>query len=82
MCPDTNHFFDNVVDWVWLLRDDPTLFEAGTAPGRSVLPPDWPIMAVRVDFTEPGSHPLLNKRDRCVRGGCPDCGSSSWHRQE
>ena len=77
MCPDTNHFSDNVVDWVWLPRDDLTLFEAGIAPGRSVLPPDGTTMAVRVEFTEPMSYPLLSKRNRCVRGGCPGCDSSS-----
>ena len=82
VCPDTNHFSDNVVNWVCLPRDDPTLFEAGTAPGRCVLPPDLPTMAVRVDFTDPGSTPLLSNRDRCVRGGCPGCGISSWHRQQ
>ncbi len=68
MSPDTNHFADNVVDWVWLPRDDPSLFVAGTAPGRAVLPPDWPVMAVRVDFTETRSPILLNKRERCIRG--------------
>jgi hypothetical protein len=82
VCPDTNHFSNNVFDWVWLPRDDPTLFEAGTAPERSVLPPVRPTMAVRLDFTEPRSSPLLNKRNRCVRGGSPDCGSSSWYRQQ
>ena len=80
ICPDIGHFADNVVDWVWLPRDDSSLFVAGTAPGRAVLPPDWLVMAVRVDFKEPRSAPFLNKRDRCIRGGCPDCGSLSWHR--
>jgi hypothetical protein len=28
VCPDTNHFYDNIVDWVLMPRDDPTLFEA------------------------------------------------------
>ncbi len=40
VCPDTNHFSNNMDDWVWLPRDDPTLFEAGIAPERSVLPHD------------------------------------------
>jgi phytoene dehydrogenase-like protein len=52
VCPDTNHLSEFVVDWVALPRGDPSLFVAGTAPGRSVLPPDWPTMAVRVDFRE------------------------------
>ena len=81
MCPDTNHFADNVVDWVWLPRGDPILFVAGTALGRAVLPPDWPVMAVRVDFTESRSSTFLNKRERCIRGDCPDCGNLSWHCQ-
>jgi hypothetical protein len=66
VCPNTEHFSNNVVDWVWLPRNDPTLFEAGTDPGWSILPPDWPTMTDRVDFAEPRSSPLLNKRSRCV----------------
>ncbi len=84
VCPDTNHLSEFVVDWVALPRGDPTLFVAGTAPGRSVLPPDWSTMAVRVDFKEARPSPvlLLNKSERCVRGGCSDCGSRSWRRQQ
>ena len=67
VCPYTDHFADNVVDWVWLPINDSSLFVAGTAPRRAVLPPDWPVMAVRVDFTEPRFAPFLNKRDRCIR---------------
>ena len=40
VCPDTVHFANNAVDWVWLPTDDSSLFVAGTAPGRVVLPPD------------------------------------------
>ncbi len=50
VCPDACHFAECVVDWVWLPRDDPSLFVAGTAPGRAVLPPVWQFMAVRLDF--------------------------------
>ena len=32
VCPDTNNFSKYVVDWVWLPRDDQTLFVAGNAP--------------------------------------------------
>ena len=38
--PDANHFVDCVVDWFLLPRGDPSLFVAGTAPSRDVLPPD------------------------------------------
>ena len=76
ICPDTNHFADIVVDWVWLPMDDSSLFMAGTALGRAVLPRDWPVMAVRVDFTEPRSAPFLGKRDRCIRGGAPTVAAS------
>ncbi len=84
VCPDTNHFSEFVLDWVALPRGDPSLFVAGTAPGRSVPSPDWPTMAVRVDFREArlSSAPLLNKSERCIRGGCSDCGSRSWRRQQ
>jgi len=75
-CPDTNHFSDNVVDWVWLRRDDPTLFQVGIAPGRAVLPPDYPAMVIRVDFTETKSSPLLIKRERCIRGANPNLAAS------
>ena len=68
ICPDTNHVADNVVDWMWLPRDDPSLFVAGIAPGRAVLPPDWPVMAVRVDFTESRSS---SARGSVASGGAP-----------
>ena len=72
------------VDWVWLPRDDPNLFIEGRAPGRMILPPNWPLMAVRVDFSqrEGQSRRVLSKRDRCLQGGCKACRSNSWHRQE
>jgi hypothetical protein len=49
--PDAAHFAEAVADWVWLPRADPNLFVPGTAPGRVIEPPDWPIMAVRIDFS-------------------------------
>jgi hypothetical protein len=81
VCPETNHCDYNVVDWVWLTRDDSSLFVAITSLRRAALTPDWPVMTVRVNFTESRSAPFLIKRDRCIRGGCPDCGSLSWHRR-
>jgi len=76
VCLDTNNFVDNVADWAWLPRDDSSLFVAGTAQGRAVLPPDWPFMVVRVDFTEPRPAPFLNKRERCIRGVAPTTAAS------
>ncbi len=82
--PDTDHFADNVVNWVWLPKDDSSLFVAGTALGRAVLPPDWSVMTARIDFTEPRSAPFLIEWDRCIPGGgaAPICGSLPWHRQQ
>ena len=82
VCPNTNHFSNNVVDWVWLPSDDLSLLVAVTAPRRAVLLHDWPVMAVRVDFMETRSSPLLSKRERCIREGFPDYGCLSWHRHQ
>jgi len=39
--PDAAHFSEEVVDWVWLPRGNPSLFIPGGAPGgRNILPPD------------------------------------------
>ncbi len=54
---------------MWLPRDNPSLFVAGTTPDTSVLPPEWHIVADRVDFRELRASPLLTKRERCIRGG-------------
>jgi len=82
VCPDASHFADCVVDWFPFPRGDLSLFVAGTALGWAVMPPDWPILAVRLDFSGSKSSPPLSKRDRCFRGGCSTCGSRSWHRQQ
>ncbi len=68
--PDAAHFVEAVVDWVWLPRSDPDLFIPGTAPGRAIEPPDWPIMAVRIDFLASGDQRRIPLRDRCVHVGC------------
>jgi hypothetical protein len=79
--PDSVHLADEVVDWVWLDRSDPDLFVHGSAPGgRAVVPPDWPLLAVRVDFSEAGANRRISLRDRCLKGGCGVCRSISWHR--
>ncbi len=55
--PDSVHLAGEVVDWVWHDRSDMDLFVPGSAPGgRAVVPPDWPLLAVRVDFSEAGAH--------------------------
>ena len=81
MVPDAIHFAEAVVDWVWLPRSEPSLFVPGVGPaGRDVTPPDWPIMAVRVDFSVGTTLRRIPLRDRCVRGGCDACRSLKWHR--
>jgi hypothetical protein len=77
---DAAHLANEVVDWVWLDRSDPDLFVPGSAPGgRAVVPPDCPLLAVRVDFSEAGAHRRISIRDRCLKGGCGACRSRSWH---
>ncbi len=63
--PDGPHLFECFVEWVWLPRGDPILFIGGQAPGRTLLPPIWPLMAVSVDFLqrEERSRRVLSKRD-------------------
>ena len=81
LAPDGAHFSDEVVDWVWLPRGDSSLFVPGSGPGgKDVVPPDWPVMAVRVDFSAGGDLRRIPLRDRCVHGGCVACRSSTWHR--
>jgi len=78
VCPCACHFVECVVDWIWLPKDDTSLFVAGTAPGRAVLPPDWQFMAARIDFSRGSTAGTLGNRERCIRGGCPACGTLSW----
>ena len=81
VAPDAIHLADEVVDWVWLDRADPDLFVPGSAPGgRAVVPPDWPLLAIRVDFSEAGALRRLSLSNRCLNGGCGVCRSRSWHR--
>ena len=55
--PNSAHLANEGVDWVWLDMSDPDLFVLGSAPGgRAVVPPVWPLLAVRVDFSEAGAH--------------------------
>ena len=80
LTPEVGHFSDHIVDWVWLPREDPSLFCPGEAPGGPVEPPNWPVLAIRVDFSGAGASAPLSKRDRCIGGGCFACqsGSGSW----
>ena len=75
MCPDACHFVECVVDLVWLPKDDSSLFVADTTPRRAVLPPDWPFMAVSLDFSRESTAITLGKRERCISGGCSVCNS-------
>ena len=48
---DSAHLANEVVDRVWLDKSDPYLFVPGSTPGgRAIVPLDWPLLAVRVDF--------------------------------
>ena len=79
--PDSDHLANEVVDWVWLDRRDPDLFVHGSDPGgRAAVPPVWPLLAIRVDFSEDGAHRRIPLSDRCLSGGCGVCRSKSWHR--
>ena len=73
IAPEVGHLSDRVVDWLWLPRGDPHILCPGAAPGRAIEPPDWPIMAIRVDFSQAGSAARLCKRGRCLLGGCGSC---------
>jgi hypothetical protein len=51
IAPDAIHLSEFVADWMWLPRNNPSLFVSGQTPsGRVISPPDWQIMALRVDF--------------------------------
>ncbi len=65
--PNVAHFAEAVVDWVCLPRSDPDLFVPGTTPRRAIEPPDWPIMAVRIDFSAGGDQRRNPLRDVCSR---------------
>jgi len=74
VAPDMVHLSENVVDWVWLPRADPTLFISGVAPGRQVVPLDWQVMVIMLDFSTPnGEGFTLSSREHCVREVCRVC---------
>jgi len=77
---DAAHLANEVVDWMWLDMTDPDFFVLGSAlGGRAVVPPDWPLLTVRVDFTEAGTCRRIFLCDRCHKGGCGACRSISRH---
>ena len=67
---DAIYLSEFLVDWVWLPRNDPSLFVLGQTPGgRVISPPDWQTKALRVDFSETQSNYMLSQRDRCIQEG-------------
>jgi hypothetical protein len=81
IAPDAIHLSNHVVDWMWLPRNDASLFVPGQTPGgRVVSPPDWQIMAFSVDFSSDQPARLLSKRERCIQEGCYACSSNTWRR--
>jgi hypothetical protein len=81
IAPDAIHLSKYVVDWMWLPRNDTSTFVPGQTPGgRVIYPPDWQIMAVRVDFSSSQPSFMLSKRERCIQEGCHACACNSWRR--
>ena len=79
--PDGAHFSEEVVNWVWLPRDNPSLVVHESAPGgKDIVPSDWSVMDVRVDFSTGGDRRRIPLRDICVHGGCGTCRRRTWHR--
>ena len=81
IAPDAIHLSKHVVDWMWLPRNDTSIFVPGQTPGgRVIYPPDWQIMAVRVDFSSSQPGFMLSKRERCIQESCHACACNSWKR--
>ncbi len=79
--PDGAHFSEEVVDWVWLPRNDPSLFVPSATPGgKDIVPSDRLDKAVHIDFVTGGDLKRIPLRDRCVHGGCSTCRCLTWHR--
>ena len=57
IAPDAIHLSEIVVDWMWLPRNDPSLFVSGQTPGgRVISPPDCQAKALWVDFYRDRTH--------------------------
>jgi hypothetical protein len=82
IAPDAIHLSNYVVvDWMWLPRNDPSLFVLGQTPGgRVISPPDWQVMAFRVDFSSRQPSCVLSKREHCIQEGYYACASNTWRR--
>jgi hypothetical protein len=82
IAPDAIHLSDFVVDWMWLPKNDPSLFVAGQTPGgRVIFSPDWQVMGFfRVDFSETHPNYVLSRRDRCTQEDCHACANNTWRR--
>jgi len=82
IAPDAIHLSKFIVDWMWLPRNDPSLFVADHTPGGRVIisPPDWQSMALLVDFSDTHPNYRLSKRDRCIQEGCHAYASNTWRR--
>jgi hypothetical protein len=81
IAPDAIHLSNHVVDWMWLPRNDASLFVLGQTPGGRVdSPPDWQVMAFRVGFSSDQPARVLSKRERCIEEGCYACESNTWRR--
>jgi hypothetical protein len=56
--PDALHLSEFVIDWIWLPKNDLSLFVSEQTPGgRVISPPYWQIMALRVDFSSNSNCP-------------------------
>ncbi len=81
LVPDAIDFAESVADWICLLRMETSLFVPGfDLGGRDIVPPDWPIMAVRVYFSAVADLRRISHSDKCVRGGGTACRNLKWHR--
>jgi hypothetical protein len=50
--PDGCHLTELLMDLMWLPKGNLNLFIVGMAPRRTILPPNWPLMAIWVDFLQ------------------------------
>jgi hypothetical protein len=80
--PDGVYFIEEVVDWVWLPKGEHSLFFTGSDPSsKDVVPPIWPVLAVRVCFSADGDRRRIPLRDYVFKEVvCAACRSHSWHR--
>jgi hypothetical protein len=81
IAPDAIQLSKFVIDWMWLPMNDRSLFVPGKTPGgRVISPPDWQVMALRVDLSSNQPDFVLSKHDRCIQEGWYACASNTWRR--